>query len=126
MDRRDDRLKDALLSELPGPEDLAQYRIRVDAMLVENQKAFQRERRVIQVGWIVCVAIAIGFLWFDGGPSTTPKGPWLACFTFLLGMMEMLKLFINRCRVDLLKEVKQVELQVMELRSAKFEVRSEK
>jgi len=41
-------------------------------------------------------------------------------------MMEMLKLFINRCRVDLLKEVKQVELQVMELRSAKFEVRSEK
>jgi hypothetical protein len=40
MDRRDDSLKDALLSELPRPEDLAQYRIRVDAMLVENQKAF--------------------------------------------------------------------------------------
>jgi len=83
MDRRDDSLKDALLSELPRPEDLAQYRIRVDAMLVENQKAFQRERRVIQVGWIVCVAIAIGFLWFDGGPSTTPKGPWLAWGPYL-------------------------------------------
>lgn len=115
---RDDKLKDALLSELPGPEDLTQYRTRVDTMLADNQKAFERERRAIQVGWIVCVVISIGFLWFDGSSSTTPKGPWLACFTFLLGMMEMLKLFINRCRIDLLKEVKQVELQVLAMRGA--------
>lgn len=123
---RDDKLKDALLSELPKPEGLTQYRSRVDAMLADNQKAFERDRRVTQVGWVVCVAISIGFLWFDGSASTTPKGPWLACFTFLLGMMEMLKLFINRCRIDLLKEVKQVELQVLALRSEKLEVRSEK
>jgi hypothetical protein len=115
---RDDKLKDALLSELPSAEDLTQYRTRVNTMLADNQKAFERERRAIQVGWIVCVVISIGFLWFDGSSSTTPKGPWLACFTFLLGMMEMLKLFINRCRIDLLKEVKQVELQILAIRGA--------
>lgn len=116
MTNHDDNLRDGLLAQLPQPDDLPRYRREVEAMLAQNRQWFARERRVVQAGWVLCIVIAVGFLWFDGSASTVAKGPWLACFTFLLGMMAMLKLFINQCRIDVLKEVKQVELQVMELR----------
>ena len=38
-----------------------------------------------------------------------------ACFFLIWGAVEMLKHFINRSRVELLKEIKQVQLQVLEL-----------
>jgi hypothetical protein len=41
----------------------------------------------------------------------------LACFLEIYGGLEMLKMFINRNRVELLKETKQVQLQVLELQS---------
>jgi hypothetical protein len=57
-------------------------------------------------------------LFLGGQRLDTPKGPWfasLACFWLLFGAVELLKHFINRSRVDLLKEVKQVQVQVIEL-----------
>ena len=38
-----------------------------------------------------------------------------ACFMLIYGAAELTKYFINRARVELLKETKQVQLQVLEL-----------
>lgn len=39
-----------------------------------------------------------------------------ACVWFLFGGIELLKHFINRSRVEQLKELKRVELEILELR----------
>jgi len=39
-------------------------------------------------------------------------------FFVIAGAVELLKYFINRNRVELLKEIKQVQLQVLELQAA--------
>jgi hypothetical protein len=57
-------------------------------------------------------------MWFSGAKLDTPKAAWfgtLACFWLLVGATELLKHFINRSRVELLKEIKQVQLQVLEV-----------
>jgi hypothetical protein len=60
-------------------------------------------------------------LWFGGAKLDTPKAAWfgcLACFWLLIGAVELLKHFINRSRLELLKEVKQVQLQMLELQES--------
>jgi hypothetical protein len=118
MNPKDESVRERLLSQLPTPANAAEYRKEVNALVAKNDRAIRWEKVVTQVGWIVCIAIAIGFLWFDGNAAATPKGPWLACFTFLVGMTELLKHHTNRCRIELLKEIKQVQLQVLDLRDA--------
>jgi hypothetical protein len=51
-----------------------------------------------------------------------PNAAWLAaslgsfaCFMLIFGAVELIKYFINRSRLELLKETKQVQLQVLEL-----------
>ncbi|HEY2585242.1 MAG TPA: hypothetical protein VGI81_05715 [Tepidisphaeraceae bacterium] len=54
----------------------------------------------------------------SGTHATTTLGVWfgvLACFWFLFGAVELLKHFINRARVDVLREVKGLELRILEL-----------
>jgi hypothetical protein len=111
----DDSLRDRLLGQLPQPANLADYRREVALKLEETQKAFRREKIAVRVLWISCVVLSIGFLWFDGSPSAFPKGPWLALFTFSLGAIELLRHFVNRNRIDFLKEIKQVQVQLFEL-----------
>jgi hypothetical protein len=53
-----------------------------------------------------------------GAHSNTTRGLWfgvLACFWLLVGAVELLKHFINRARVDVLREVKGLELRILEL-----------
>lgn len=118
MEPRDDSMRDRLLSHLPQPANLAAYRAEVASMLEKNEKAFRREKWVACALWIYLVALSTVFLWMGGRRLDTPKGPYfgtVACFCILWGAVELLKHFINRSRVELLKEVKQVQIQVLEL-----------
>src|SRR5947199_10293261 len=111
-------VRDRLLERLPEPANLGNYRQEVGALLAKNQKDIRRERKIQTAVWIFCVISAVAFMWFDGSPVKTPKGPWLACFMFLWGMTEWLRHHINSARVDVLKEIKQVQLQVLELQKS--------
>jgi hypothetical protein len=54
-----------------------------------------------------------GLLWGE------PFGAWLgfvACFTVIGASVELVKYYIDRSRVEVLKEVKGLELQLLEIK----------
>ena len=120
MAGKDEKMQNRLLGRLPDPANAAEYRREVSQMLEKNDRAFLRERWGSRVLWIFCVLLGTAYLWFGGEKLDTPKAAWfgcLACFWLLIGAVELLKNFINRSRVELLKEIKQVQLQVLELQA---------
>lgn len=120
METRDDRIRERLLSHLPQPANLVAYREEVATMLEKKEKALRRERRVLIELWVFVIALSVVFLWLGGQRMDTAKGPYfvsLACFWFLFGMVYFVAHSINRSKVDILKEVKQVQVQVLELQA---------
>ena len=118
MESRNESIRDRLLSRLPQPADLADYRKEVSSLLEKNEKSLRREKWGAVALWLFGVALSTAFLFLGGQRLSTPKGPWfgsLACFMLLYPAVELLKHFINRTRVELLKETKQVQLQLLEL-----------
>jgi len=64
------------------------------------------------------VAVSGPFLWMAGRGFNAPQGNWflgLACFWVLFGAIEIAKYGVEQGRVELLKEVKQLQLQVLEI-----------
>jgi hypothetical protein len=121
MEQRNDSIRDRLLSRLPQPANLAAYREEVASMLEKNEKAYRREKwktgalLLFAVGYIV-VPLSLNWLRLD-----TPKGisyGFMAFLLYLYAMVEVLKHFINRSRVEILREVKQVQLHVLELQAS--------
>jgi hypothetical protein len=112
---RNERMRDGLFAQLPQPANLVEYRRNVAAMLEVNQKTFLREKRWGTMLGIFCVISCTAYLWFDPSSVGVSKGPWLGLMFLLIGLLEISKYYTNRCRVDLLKEIKQVQLQVLEL-----------
>lgn len=127
MEPNKDALREGLLSRLPQPGNLAEYRREVNALLEKNEKRFRRETWGAVAVWIWAIlffmlAMEVPILYHGGKSVWTPKATAAAlqvgAFAFLLliyGAVELLKHFINRARVELLKETKQVQLQVLEL-----------
>ncbi len=117
-------MRDRLLSRLPQPENLEDYRREVGALLEKNQKGLRREKWGSGVLWIFLALLATVLLTVAGRLLTTPNAgnagylAALACFLLISGATELLKHFINRTRVELLKEVKQVQLQILEVHEA--------
>ena len=121
MERKDEGMQDRLISRVSLPSNSAEYRKEVAQLLDKNAKDFLREKWGARALWIFCICLGTSYIWFKGGDLDTPKAAWygtLACFWLIVGAVELLKHFINRSRVELLKEVKQVQLQVLELQEA--------
>ena len=114
-----DELREGLLAqEIPAPDRMAAYRKEIGIMLDRNEKGLRREKRYVVVLWIFLVAVCTAFLVVGGMRPNTPLGTWfgvLACFWMIFGAVELLKHFINRSRVETLKEIKGVELRLLEL-----------
>ena len=113
--------RNQLLSQLPQPQDLATYRNHVTEIIRKNQQRLRVEHVASTVFWIFCAASATAYLWFGNGESHLPRAPFLACIFFLWGGVELLKHRINVAQVELQKDLKQLQLQVleMEVRGAK-------
>jgi hypothetical protein len=68
--------------------------------------------------WIFVVAVSIPGLWMAGTHFNTPQGNWflaLTLFWILFGAIEVAKYAVEQGRVESLKEVKQLQLQVLEI-----------
>jgi hypothetical protein len=118
MEHRDEAMGELLLSRLPRPANLATYQEEVTSLLAENAKRLRRNKWTVVRMWIFVVAVSGPFLWMAGRHFDTPQGNWflgLACFWVLLGAVEVLKYVVQQGRVELLKEIKQTQLQVLEL-----------
>ncbi len=121
-----DRLRERLLAQhVPQADKIEEYRKEVQAMLERNEKMLRREKWFVTVFWFVVVTCLTAFLLWMG--FANPIGLDLKSLSFTLvaasvfvmilyGAIELLKHFINRSRVEILKEVKGVEMQLLELR----------
>jgi hypothetical protein len=118
MDRRDERVRNGLLGQVaPEPARLEAYRMEVQAMIEQKARALRRERWVSSSMWIVLVVLATVFL-FLGAQREGDIRLWFgiqACFWFLFGAVFVLRYFLNRNRLELLTEIKGIELRVAEL-----------
>lgn len=121
MEQGNSSIRDRLLARLPRPENLAAYQKEVAEGLSKKEKRLRWERWGSRAVWIFAGSYVLYLLnrgeqWFD-----TPKAHLSMCIAFLLlfcGAVELVKHFINRSRVELLKEIKQVQLQVLELQAS--------
>jgi len=124
MEPKSENLRDGLLSRLPQPENLAGYRQEVTALLEKNEKGLRQQKWYAGAIWLWVVGLGTVFFVLCGKLVDKPGGAGkialigsFACFMLISASVELLKLFINSARVDLLKETKQVQLQVLELQS---------
>ena len=118
MEPDNDSLRERLLGRAPKPADLTDYRRLVSSTIEKNRKRIQRERLLATLFWIFCAASATAWLWFSADAARLPRGPFLACIFFMWGGVEILKHHINAGRIDLLKEIKMLQLQIFELKES--------
>ncbi len=122
MEKQNENLRERLLARMPQPENLETYRKEVEASLQKNQRAFRREKWGVGALWLYVIAFFLVLTLYRGGNwISTPHGH-LAEMTWLLltlvGAVEILKHFVNRSRVEMLKEIRQVQLQILELQAS--------
>lgn len=121
MDKRNESMRERLLAHMPQPENLAGYREEVASLLDKQEKALATEKWTNRVLWLCVVGVLVvsNSIW---SPKLDPMAAdalhFLAAIMAFAGTMTSVEFLINRSKVDLLKEVKQVQLQVLELQAS--------
>jgi hypothetical protein len=121
MEKQNDSMRERLLARMPQPENVADYRKDTEVLLAKHKKALFWEK----VPSTLLFLLAVGLFLF----TSTPWGQKLgmrqiqffyadACLFFFVGSMIELRYRIYQNRVELLKEVKQVQLQILELQAS--------
>jgi hypothetical protein len=111
-------ISELLLSRLPQSANLAAYQKEVTSLLAENEKKLRRNKWTVVRVWIFVVVVSAPFLWMAGTHFNTAEGNWflgLVGFWVLFGAIEIAKYEHNQGRVELLKELKLIQLQILQL-----------
>jgi hypothetical protein len=115
---RNESISELLLSRLPQSANLAAYQKEVTSLLAENEKKLRRNKWTVVRVWIFVVVVSAPFLWMAGTHFNTAEGNWflgLVGFWVLFGAIEIAKYEHKQSRVELLKELKLVQLQILQL-----------
>jgi hypothetical protein len=117
MEKQNESMRERLLAHLPQPENLAAYREETASLLAKHEKALFWENRMPS---IVCSVSAIAILiadrfWAQKIDQVVWFGVGLLIFAAAL---TDLRYRIDRSKVDTLKEVKQVQLQILEVQAS--------
>src|SRR5512140_185696 len=118
MEGRSEVMGEALLSRLPRPANLGAYQEEVKSLLAKNEERLRQNKWTVRRVWIFVILTSIPSLYMAGAHFNTPQGNWFlgaVFFWVLFGAIEIAKYAANQGRVELLKEIKQVQLQVLEL-----------
>jgi undecaprenyl pyrophosphate phosphatase UppP len=121
MSNPNEPLRDRLLSQsIPEPGRLATYRKEVEAMLEREERSLQRQAWLSGAVWIWAVFLATAFALVAGYASDKPIRVYfslgvMVLAMFIYGAVEMLKLFINRARLEVVKDIKGLELRLIEM-----------
>jgi hypothetical protein len=121
MEKGSDSLRERLLARLPQPENVAAYREETTILLAKHERALFWESRSFHTLWFCALALVImgGSNWAQSLDPRASVGFYdLAGLMFIAAMSTGMQYFINRSKVDILKEVKQVQLQVLELQAS--------
>jgi hypothetical protein len=129
MEQGNSSLRDRLLGRLPQPENIAAFREETASLLAKHEKALATDYWTNQVIALCAVALFLfaNSIWGPDANSTwglkLTKTTTITCdvmagVLFFLSVLNGLQQFIYRNQVKLLKEVKQVQLQVLELQAS--------
>ena len=113
-------LRERLLATLPQPENLADYREKTASLLAKHARALRWDKFAANA--LVLLAFAVVFLWNHGpwSPGTSAL-IWLqvaSAVFFFMGVIYSVRYEIYASQVATLKEIKQVQLQILELQSS--------
>jgi hypothetical protein len=121
MEKGSNNLRDRLLSTLPQPANYEAYREEVATALAKRERRLTWVRWGARVFWLYVIAIGM-VAWFRGEKwLLTPHGHMFefgSIVLFICGSLELMKYFLSSTRFEILKEVKQLQLQVLELQSS--------
>jgi hypothetical protein len=120
MDPRPDALRNQLLDAAAerSPR-YTQYQQEVNTMLSELEAGVRTERRMVIAQWLFLVLLCTAFNIIGGYKHETMTGMWFAIqgvFWFLFGTVFLLSFRFSQLKLDLLKEIKRVEVAVLELK----------
>jgi hypothetical protein len=120
MAQQSNDLRERLLAALPQPENLAAYRDETATLLAKHARALRWDKFTAYM--LVFLACALAFLW--------NHGPWRpgtlalhglqvgSALLFFVGTIYAARYEIYAGQVATLKEIKQVQLQILELQSS--------
>jgi hypothetical protein len=117
----DDSLKERLLRQhKPDPEKLATYRKETQAMLEREERRLRSLSLYYAAMWIMLVFMGVTFALVAGYSADKPTKVYFTIGLTLMmlligGAVQLVGGFINRARLELTKDLKGLELKVMEL-----------
>lgn len=107
--------RNQLLGALPQPKQFEAYRAAIQAGLARQESELRREKLAMHALRLVAVVFAVLLLWFDPQIATKPQNLWLAFTMAFVATIESIRYYISRQRLDLLTEIKQLQIQILEL-----------
>jgi hypothetical protein len=114
------RLRESLLSQQDvSSQRLDKYRTEVNMLLEQKERSVLLEKRVTSGAWVFLVVLSTAFIVLGGMRNDTLTGIWfgiLACFWLVLGSTFLVRQQLNQRELVLFKELKGLELRVLELR----------
>ena len=117
-------IRERLLSRLPQTDDIAAYKEEVAVLLAKHERALHWDGlapKLISVGAIICILLS---MWVS---SRDPRGlditlphylVGMACLAFLGATIQGARYEISKVQLELLKEIKQMQVQMLELRAS--------
>jgi|SRR5580692_3737761 hypothetical protein len=119
MEQDNSSIRERLLLHLPQPENLAAYREETASLFAKHEKALFWEKMVPTACYVIAAIMVALWLWGKTPAPAMRQYFWpLVAFVYFLATVEDLRYRIYRSRVDMLKDVKQVQLQVLELQTS--------
>lgn len=121
MEKGSDGLRERLLARLPQPENVAAYREEVALQLAKHERMLTTERWTTYALWLCVVGVLVvsNSVWSPKHDAmATDALHFLAALMAFAGAMTLVEFLIHRSKVDLLKEVKQVQVQIIELQAS--------
>ena len=90
-------------------------------MLANLEKRVRFERRMVAAQWIFLVALTTAFMMIGSYNHESMTGMWFVLqgiFWFLFGAVFLLSYRFSQLKLDMLTEMKRMELSVLELKES--------
>jgi hypothetical protein len=120
MAQQSNDLRERLLATLPQPENLAAYRKETAVLLAKHARALRWDK--ITATTLSFIAVVLVFFWGHGPyRAGTYALHYFQAFTgvmFFVGLIYRMRYEIYDSQVATLKEIKQVQLQILELQAS--------
>jgi len=113
-------LREQVLSqEVFASERHEKYQKEVDKMLKKQSRNLKIEKWITGPTWFYIMILCTAFLVTAGSSPDPAKKSWfgiLACYWLIFGAVFLLRYLINRNRLEILKELKEIQLRMEEFK----------